>query len=193
MMAAGGVEARTVAGPATPAAARNISIAAVLTDVARSLASLLPQLPPAANSAIECAPATMSARASLHVLSSGLATSPPHHISSGSMLACSLSSCVHLPQCFLPMSARAVCLPARCHRVRIHFVMFPSIYLPSRHRKSASRCTKCKASGRARSSTVDCNYSPSKCNSDAHDQLTASVMPATAVMCTCHVAQASKA
>lgn len=68
MMAAGGPEARAVAGPATPAAARNISMAAVLAEVARSVAGLLPRLPPAAVTVIEGPLAAVQAAAAAAVL-----------------------------------------------------------------------------------------------------------------------------
>jgi len=59
-MAAGGPEARAVAGPATAATARNIALAGALAEVARSLRALLPRLPPTAASALECVLAALN-------------------------------------------------------------------------------------------------------------------------------------
>lgn len=53
-MTAGGPEARAVSGPATAAAARNIALAGLLAEVARSVAALLPRLPAAAAAVLEC-------------------------------------------------------------------------------------------------------------------------------------------
>lgn len=54
-MVAGGAEARSVTGPATAAAARNIALAGLLAEVVRSLSALLPRLPAPAAAALECA------------------------------------------------------------------------------------------------------------------------------------------